>query len=136
MVKAIIGRKGSGKTKLLIDEINSTVKTAKGDVVCIEKNNALTFSLSHRVRLISASEYSVEGAEKLIGFVCGILAANYDVSDIFIDSILKILGKDQDKLVDVFETFSALSEKIGVNFTVTVSMDASELPEELNKYCA
>ncbi len=136
MVKAIIGRKGSGKTKMLIDEINSTVKTAKGDVVCIEKNAVLTFNISHRVRLVNTSDYVVQGADALIGFVCGILAANYDVSDIFIDSILKILGKDQDKLVQVFETFTALSEKNGVNFTVTVSMDASETPDGLKKYCA
>ena len=134
MVKAIVGKKGSGKTKMLIDQINGTVKLAKGDIVCIEKGNVLTFNIDHGARLINISDYVVEGAAGIVGFICGILAENYDVSDIFIDSILKILGTDQGKLPEVFATLEQLSEKNSVNFTVTVSLDASEVPEGLKKY--
>ena len=97
MIKLIIGKKGSGKTKLLIEKVNSAAQTSTGNVVCIEKGMKLTFELDHKVRLIDAEEYNIKGYEVFYGFVNGILAANYDIKEIYVDGILKIGAKDGNK---------------------------------------
>ena len=125
MVKVIIGKKGTGKTKALIDMVNSEVKSAHGSVVCIEKGNKLTYDISHDARLIDIAEYPLEGYQGLIGFVSGILAGNYDVCDIFIDSILKMAGFDFNELGNFLDRLEILTEKNKVNFVITVSADES-----------
>lgn len=134
MVKVIIGKKGTGKTKALIDMVNSEVKSAHGSVVCIEKGNKLTYDISHDARLIDIAEYPLEGYQGLIGFVSGILAGNYDVCDIFIDSILKMAGFDFNELGNFLDRLEILTEKNKVNFVITVSADESEVPESVKKY--
>ena len=89
MLKLIIGLKGSGKTKQLIELANKAVEVSPGNVVCVEKSNKLTFDVHHKVRLIDTETYGVAGADQLYGLVCGILATNYDVKDLFIDSALR-----------------------------------------------
>ena len=89
MIKLIIGKKGSGKTKLLIDKVNTAVQNTNGYVVCIEKGMKLTFEIDHAVRLIDADEYAIKGYDAFYGFVSGVLAGNYDIKEIFIDGILK-----------------------------------------------
>ena len=134
MVKVIIGKKGTGKTKALIEMVNSEVKSAHGSVVCIEKGNKLTYDISHDARLIDIAEYPLEGYQGLIGFVSGILAGNYDVCDIFIDSILKMAGFDFNELGNFLDRLEILTEKNKVNFVITVSADESEVPESVKKY--
>lgn len=125
MVKLIIGSKGMGKTKTLIEMVNAAQAETKGCVVCIEKGNKLRYDVSSQIRLIDTVEYLVADAQSLFGFVAGILASNYDVTDIFIDSCLKICNED----VPAFEKFlleiEALSHKNEVNVVIT-----SSLPEE------
>ena len=134
MVTLLIGKKGTGKTKALIDMVNSEVKSAHGSVVCIEKGNKLTYDISHDARLIDIAEYPLEGYQGLIGFVSGILAGNYDVCDIFIDSILKMAGFDFNELGNFLDRLEILTEKNKVNFVITVSADESEVPESVKKY--
>ena len=125
MVKLIIGSKGMGKTKTLIEMVKAAPAETKGCVVCIEKGNKLRYDVSSQIRLIDTVEYLVADAQSLFGFVAGILASNYDVTDIFIDSCLKICNED----VPAFEKFlleiEALSHKNEVNVVIT-----SSLPEE------
>ena len=134
MIKLIIGKKGSGKTKKLIDLVNETAKTSLGNVVCIEKGTGLRFDVKHTVRLINTNEYLVFDAETLAGFVAGILASNHDVTDLFIDSALKIAKNDINKFDDLVKALDELSEKLGVNIIVTSSIPCEEASDVVKKY--
>ena len=94
MIRLIVGTKGSGKTKAMIDMINESVRTSKGSVVVVEKGMKLTYDISSAARLIDLDEYKIQGGEMLYGFVAGLMASNYDITDIYIDGILKVLDHD------------------------------------------
>ena len=131
MIKLIVGKKGSGKTKKLIDLVNNAAQTSKGNVVCIEKGDTLTFSISHKARLIDIEAYGVSGYGEYYGMLCGINAGNHDVTDIFGDATLRIGTRDYDELADFLDRVSALSEDSHVNFIFTVSCDEADLPEHV-----
>ncbi len=135
MIKLIIGNKGSGKTKRLIEMVNSTVETSDGNVVCVEKEPKLTYDVSSRARLLETETYSINGCKAFYGFLAGICAGDYDVTDIFVDATLKIVGREFEKLVQFFEMLSELSEATDVNFTFTMSCDKEDLPVEIFDYC-
>ncbi len=101
MLKVIVGVKGTGKTKQLIDMVNASLNSSQGAVVCIEKGDKLKFDVKYQCRLIDTEYYGVEDANALYGFIAGILASNHDVTDLYIDSALKICGDD----TDVFDQF-------------------------------
>ena len=134
MVKLIIGSKGMGKTKTLIEMVNAAQNETKGCVVCIEKGNKLRYDVSSQTRLIDTVEYLISDAQSLFGFVAGILASNYDVTDIFIDSCLKICNED----VAAFEKFllevEALALKSNVNVVITSSLPADETTDVMKKF--
>ena len=135
MVKVIMGLKGSGKTKRLIDAINTAIKSETGSVVCIEKGSALTFDIDYRVRLIDAGEYEIGNYTFLKGFISGLHAGNFDITHIFIDGLFKLSGtKDADETA----AFLAWCEKFGAAnkmvFTISVSEDPAVLPESITKY--
>ena len=131
MIKIIIGKKGSGKTKKLVDLVNAATAESLGNVVCIEKGDTLNFSVTHKARLINTETYGISGFDAFYGMLCGVCAGNYDVTDIFSDATLKIVGKDFDHLADFFDRVSALSEETNTNFVFTVSCDESELPQHI-----
>lgn len=131
MIKLIVGKKGSGKTKKLIDLVNSAADTSKGYVVCIEKGDTLTFSISHKVRLVDIEAYGAAGYNEYYGVLCGICAGNHDVTDIFGDATLRIGSRDYDELAAFLDRVQALSEDTHVNFCFTVSCDESELPAKV-----
>lgn len=134
MLKLIIGLKGSGKTKQLIDLANKAVEVSPGHVVCIEKSNKLTFDVNHKVRLADTEQYGVAGAEELYGMVCGVLATNYDVKDLFIDSSLRICKDDIEAWTKFITRLDKICEKYEVQCTTTSSIDQADLPKELEKY--
>lgn len=137
MIKLIIGNKGSGKTKLLIERVNESAKSTNGNVVCIEKGMKLTFELDHKVRLVDADEYSIGSYETFFGFVQGILAGNYDIKEIYIDGILKIGAVDGNK---DYLGLGVLLEKLykaipsDVTLLFTVSADQNDLPDSVLKF--
>ncbi len=131
MINVFIGKKGSGKTKKLIDYANKAVETSNGNVVVIEKGLKLTYDISHSARLIDSDEYGIKGLDALEGFLCGICAGNYDVTDILLDSTLKIIGQDMAALADLIDKAGKLSEKTNVTFTFSISADESEIPAEV-----
>ncbi|MBO5939038.1 MAG: hypothetical protein J6Q82_06025 [Clostridia bacterium] len=134
MLKLIIGVKGTGKTKALINLVNTAADNSNGDVVCIEKGVKLRYDVKYRVRLIDTEEYFVSDAQSLYGFVAGIFASNHDVTDLFIDSALKICGNDT-AAFDVFvDEVAALAEKLGVKITMTSSIPVEEASEAVKKY--
>lgn len=132
MIKVICGKKGSGKTKKMIDMVNDVCANTTSSVVCIEQGMQLTYDISHRCRLIAANEYDIKGYDAFYGFFAGVLASNYDIADVFVDGILKIGNKDLAGLPNLFAKIDALTKD--VNVTITVSADESELPEEIKKY--
>ncbi|MBO5908248.1 MAG: hypothetical protein J6Q67_00455 [Clostridia bacterium] len=131
MIKLIIGKKGSGKNKKLIELVNSTAATSKGNVVCIEKGDTLTFSISHKARLIDIEAYGAKGYGEYYGVLRGICAGNHDVTDIFGDATLRIGSRDYEELADFLDRVSALAEDTHVNFCFTISCDKAELPEKI-----
>jgi hypothetical protein len=135
MVKIIMGLKGSGKTKQLIDLVHTAVKEENGEVVCIEKGQKLRYDIPHAVRLIEASDYSFSNYEFLKGFISGLYAANYDITHIFIDSALKIIDQQVDhKTEDFLNWCESFSEREKIKFTITISADASLATDGIKKY--
>ncbi len=134
MLKLIVGVKGTGKTKTLINLVNGALEVTKGDVVCMEKGVKLRYDIKPTARLIDVDEYMVADAQALYGFIAGIFASNHDVTDLFVDGTLKICRGD----VAAFEVLAGelekLSNKVGVNLVMTVSIDAETAPETLKKY--
>ena len=133
MITLILGKKGSGKTKRLIDMCNEAMEQSKGNVVFIEKDNTLTYSLKHNVRLVAADEYAIRGFDSFYGLIAGMCAGNYDITDIFVDSTLKI-GGDVDGLLSFVEKLKALSDKANTNIVMSVSADPSEIPEKIAEF--
>ncbi len=127
MVNLILGRKGTGKTKRLIEMCEETTKTSKGNVVFIRKDVARNYMLSHKTRLVAADEFGIFGYDALYGFIAGMCAGNYDITDIFVDSTLKIGGQDLEQLAAFLEKLKTLS----VRLVLAVSADKSEVPESV-----
>ncbi len=136
MVKVIMGKKGSGKTKQMIDTINAAVRTEHGCVVCIEQGNKLTFDIHYQIRLVEASEYNISSYDVLRGFISGLYAGNYDITHIFIDSVTKIVGGGpcDEKTEQFIQWLAAFGEKNNLKFTVTISADIETAPEGIRKY--
>ncbi|HBG55862.1 MAG TPA: hypothetical protein DEB16_03975 [Ruminococcaceae bacterium] len=133
MVNLIVGRKGTGKTKRLVEHANEAVEKSSGNVVVIEKGSNLTYDISHGARLINIESYGIQGADALGGFLCGICAGNYDVTDIFVDSTFKIIGQDMKVLTAFVEKMNRLSALADTKITLLISADQSALPEEIRK---
>ena len=132
MIKLFIGAKGSGKTKTLIELVNNAAASSNGSVVCIEKGDKLRFDITSRARLIDTDAYNIKDAAKLTGFIAGILASNSDITDIFVDSALKICENDVaafEKLLSEVESFTA-----DVNLVMTVSIATEVCPESIKAY--
>ena len=136
MIKLIVGHKGSGKTKAMIQMANDALKTSNGNVVCVEKGIQLTYDLNYQVRLVDVDQYGIDSYEALAGFLCGLMAGNYDITDIFCDATFKICGKDFDKLGAMIEKLVKFTSSNGVTITFTISCESEELPEALKGYIA
>ncbi|MCI7736284.1 MAG: hypothetical protein MSL26_03945 [Clostridiales bacterium] len=134
MIQIIFGKKGSGKTKRILDMANASVKEAKGNVLFVDDDKSYTLSLKPQIRFIDASEYQVKGVEPFYGFLAGILAGNYDISVIYIDAFLKLVKADPDALVDFFAKLERLVAEAGCDMVISFSEDAANVPESIRKY--
>lgn len=132
MIQIIIGDKGSGKTKTLIDLINETAKTSPGNIVCIEKSMKMTYNINHAVRVIDVDDFCINGYEMFYGFVCGVLASDYDIVEVYIDGILKIGGKNIEGLGELLKKIDEMTREIKV--VITVSESGDKLPESVLCY--
>ena len=123
MVYLILGNKGSGKTKRLIDLVNAAVEKSNGNVVCIEKERLLTYNINYRARLVETDHYKVSGYDAFYGFISGIIAGDHDITDILVDATLKIGGRNYEELADFLTKVASLSKLTGTNFTFTISTE-------------
>ena len=133
MIQLIVGSKGSGKTKKLIDQLNASAKTTPGNIVCIEKSMKLTYDIDHAARLIDVDEYKINGYDMLYGFIAGVLAGNYDIVEVYLDGVLKLGNHDLEGLGGLLDRLDALTGE-SVKMVVTVSADLDVLPEGVKKY--
>ena len=132
MIKLFIGAKGSGKTKTLIELVNNAVATSKGSVVCIEKGNKLKLDITYKARLIDTDAYGIVDATSLYGFVAGILASNSDITDLFIDSSLKICGNDVAAFEEILKKLDPITKD--VNLVMTVSIAVEDCPAGIKAF--
>ena len=135
MIKLIVGKKGSGKTKTLIELVNAALAATNGSVVCIEKGNKLNFEINYQCRLIDTDEYLITDGQSLFGFIAGIIASNHDVTDIYIDSALKICQNNEADFDKLLDEVNALCVKHELACTMTSSIDVEKASETIKKYC-
>lgn len=131
MVELIVGKEGKGKSKQLLSRVNEQIKHASGNIVFIDRNDKHMFELNNKVRLVNVADYEFENSSEFIGFVCGILSQDHDIEEIYIDAILKVAKADKSILTDVIKRLEVIGGKFNVKFTASVTLDASELDEEI-----
>ena len=135
MVRLIMGAKGAGKTKQLIEQVHAAVESESGSVVCIEPSADMRYDISYNARLVDASEYRLDSYESLRGFLCGLYAGNYDISHVFVDNLCKIVGDgDLHQVEKLLNWLDRFSEKNAVKFTVTISGEADTATEGMRRY--
>ena len=134
MIQVIAGKKGSGKTKRLIDLTNTTAREAVHDVIFLDDDNRYMFDVDHKVRFINAEDYHIHNADMFIGFLCGMLSSNFDIGTVFIDAFLNLCHTELQNTVEVVNTLAELGTKHDVDFVLSLSADPDELPEHLRQY--
>ena len=133
MVQIIAGKKGKGKTKHLLDMANQGVREATGSIVYLDKSSKHMYELSNKIRLINVNEYPLSGSQGFIGFLCGIISQDHDIETMFLDSFLKLASLEGEDIADTITTLETISDKYAVNFVLSVSMDAADMPESAQK---
>ena len=131
MVQLIVGKKGKGKTKQLLDKVNSEVKDISGSIAYLDKSTKHMYELNNKVRLIDVSRYMIENESEFLGFVCGIISQDHDLEQMYFDSFLKIAALEDKDISAVVEKLERMSEFFQVDFILSVSRDESELPESV-----
>ena len=131
MVQLIVGNKGKGKTKHLLDKVNSEVKNISGNIVYLDKSTKHMYELNNKVRLINVSEYIIENSDEFIGFICGIISQDHDLQQMYFDSFLQISGVEGTDISGSVAKLEKISDKFNVDFIISVSVDESELSSEL-----
>ncbi|MGN0298591.1 MAG: twitching motility protein PilT [Lachnospiraceae bacterium] len=134
MVKIIVGKRGKGKTKCLLNMVNEQVKIAHGSLAFLDKSAKHMYELNNKVRLINIAEYPVESFEGFIGFVCGVLSQDNDLEQIYVDCFMKIAGLEGTNPSTAILQVDQLSKKLGVDFVLSVSADKEDLDEEVQSY--
>ena len=129
MVQLIVGSKGDGKTKHLLDRVNSQIKTASGNIVYLDKNTKHMHELDNKVRLINVADYPLKNCDEFIGFICGIISQDYDLEQMYLDSFLKIAHLEGEDLTDALTQLNNISEQFKVNFCLSISVEENQLPE-------
>ncbi len=134
MIQIILGEKGKGKTKILIDKANADVSQVKGNIVYLDKSNKNMYLLNNKIRLINVRDYCVETPKEFLGFICGLIAGNHDLQKVYLDSFLKIACKSNEDVTDIIEKIDMISTKFQVDFVISISLTETELPESLKNF--
>ena len=129
MVELIVGKKGKGKTKVLLDKVNSAVKEVSGNNVYLDKSTKHMYELNNKVRLIDVTSYPVKNSDEFVGFICGILSQDHDLEQIYLDSFLKIARLEGLDIASTLEQLDEIGKQFSVKFVISVSLDKEELPQ-------
>ena len=131
MVQLIIGDKGEGKTKQLLDKVNAAIKSANGNIVFLDKSTKHMYELNNKIRLIDVSGFPLKNSDEFIGFICGILSQDHDLEQIYLDSFIKIARLGDEDVTDTILQLDAISEKFGVDFVISVSINENAISDAL-----
>ena len=131
MVELIVGKKGKGKTKVLLDRVNGAVKEANGSIVYLDKSTKHMYELNNKIRLIDVSSYPLKNADEFVGFICGIISQDHDLEQIYLDSFLKVSKLEDADVTDTLDQLDKIGEKYGISIVVSISLDKEEIPEAL-----
>ena len=136
MIQLIVGDKGKGKTKALLDRANEAIKTASGNIVYIDKSSKHMFELSNKIRLIDASKFPIKNKDQFIGVICGIISQDHDLEQVYFDSFLKLakIEGQEELLENLIDEFESISETFHIKFIISVSLDREDLSEKLQSY--
>lgn len=134
MVQLITGKKGKGKTKILLEMANKSVAEAKGSIVYLDKSAKHMYELNREVRLIDVSEYGIASSDAFVGFICGILSQNHDIEYMFLDSFLKLSGLEGADVTAAIESIKEIGDKYGINFVISISEDKENLSASVQEY--
>ena len=129
MVQLIVGKKGKGKTKYLLDKVNAAIKEADGSIVYLDKSNKHMFELNNKVRLIDVSTYPIKNSDEFVGFICGIISQDHDLQEMYLDSFLKNAQLEGKDVTDTLNQLESISKTFNVTFVLSVSLDKEEVPE-------
>lgn len=129
MIEIIAGEKGKGKTKVLLDKVNEAVKTVGGSIVYLDKSQKHMYELDNKVRLVNVADFPISNCVEFLGFICGIVSSDHDLHEMYLDSFLTISGMKDEEFTHAIEKLDVISEKYKVKFILSISMDASKLPE-------
>lgn len=129
MVQIIAGEKGKGKTKILLDKVNSDIEVSKGTIVYLDKSNKHMYELNRKIRLINVDDYCIDCASEFVGFICGIISQDHDLEKIYLDSFLKIARMNSTDIDRVIEKLSMISDKFNVDIIISLSANAENLSE-------
>ena len=132
MVELIVGCKGKGKTKILLDRVNTEIKEANGSIVYIDKSKKHMYELSNKIRLIDASAYPLKNADEFVGFICGIISQDHDLEAIYLDSFLKVAKLEGEDITSTVEQLDRISRNYNVSIIISVSLDKEDIPEALH----
>lgn len=131
MIQLIVGAKGKGKTKHLLEKVNNAVKTVDGNIVYLDKNSKHMYELKNRIRLINTSEFPFTSTDEFIGFLCGIVSQDHDLQELYLDSFMDVAFiKDKSMIPEVFNKLDKISSQFSVDFIISVSLEVDEVPEE------
>ncbi|MBQ8053087.1 MAG: twitching motility protein PilT [Lachnospiraceae bacterium] len=136
MVQLIIGNKGRGKTRCLLEKVNSEVKDILGNICYLDKSAKHMFELNNRVRLINVSDFMIENTDQFIGFICGIISQDHDLEQMYFDSFLKIAHLEGKDITETIKRIRKIGDMFNVSFIISISMDEEEVPEELRELIA
>lgn len=134
MVKLIASKEGTGKTKRIIDMANERLNNTTGNVVFIDDDKKHIYQLKHDMRFISMDEYPIRNKDEFIGFVCGVISNNFDIRDVYIDGLNKVMNLPEETIPYVMNRFDELSKNFGIDFTMTLTCEDGSLPESVQQY--
>ncbi|MEZ4357542.1 MAG: hypothetical protein R2876_02785 [Eubacteriales bacterium] len=134
MIRMLYGKKGSGKSKKIVDMANESVKTAKGVSVFIDDDNRLMYDLKRDIRFVDTTEYGIDSLDRLYGLICGMMSQNYDLECVFIDGLNNIVKEDIAEMKDFFKNLDKVTEANNVDVVMIISADAKDMPKFLTKY--
>lgn len=133
MIQIIAGDKGKGKTKVLIEKVNSEIKSAKGNIVYLDKNNKHMYELSNKIRLINVTDYQIENHNEFMGFLCGIISCDHDLQSVYLDSFLTIAHVNKDNIDQVFKKLERISNHFNIDLCLSISMNYDQIPDYMKE---
>lgn len=129
MVELIVGKKGKGKTKVLLDRVNGAVKDANGSIVYLDKSTKHMYELNNKVRLINVTTYPIKNADEFVGFICGIISQDHDLEQIYLDSFLRIANLEGADVTSTLQQLDDICNAFKVSIIISISLDKEEIPE-------